>query len=90
MNLPLSITAAWESTNAAGGALASALHVGRDAAAAVQTPDHLRRPAALRADDKDDLGETLLLLEEAKRANLRAAGQIQLAIDDVTKVLATR
>ena len=37
-----------------------------------------------------DAGEALLLLEEAKRANQRAAGQIQLALDEAAKQLATR
>lgn len=87
--VPQLITTAWESTNAAGGALASALHVGRDASAAVHVPDHLRRPSTPRTE-KDDQGEQLLLLEEAKRANLRAGGQIQLAIDEITKALRTR
>jgi hypothetical protein len=89
MNLDLEITRAWESANATGGALASALHARRDAAAAISTPDDLRRPSTPRTE-KDTMGEVLILLEEAKRANLRASGQIQLAIDDTTKALATR
>jgi hypothetical protein len=89
MNLALEITRAWESTNAAGGALASALHIRRDITAAVEVPDDLRRPSSPRTE-KDDLGEQLILLEEAKRANLRAGGQIQLAIDDITKSLRIR
>ena len=89
MKLSLKITAAWESANAAGGALASALHVGRDPSAAVDVPDDLRRPSSPRTD-KDNLGEQLVLVEEARRANLRAGVLIQLAIDVITKALRTR
>lgn len=39
---------------------------------------------------KEEQGNALLLMEEARRSNLRAAGQIQLVIDDLTKSLATR
>ena len=87
MPLDLEITRAWESTNATGGALASALHALNGNR--VDIPDDLRRASAPRTQ-QDNTGEALLLLEEAKRANQRAAGQIQLALDEAAKQLATR
>jgi len=87
MPLPLDITSAWEATNHAGGALASALHALRTDE--VETPVILRRPAQ-RITEKDRLGEALLLVAEAKRANATAAIRIAAVEDQIQKLLATR
>lgn len=64
MTLALKITSAWEATNEAGGCFASALHALRTEE--VDTPVVLRRPAR-KATEKDQIGEVLLLVTEAKR-----------------------
>lgn len=88
MNHQADITLAWESTNAAGGALASALQALRTGEA-VAVPDNLRGPSKPRTE-RDTMSEALALLDEAKSASQRAAGQAQLVIDDLAKKLRTR
>ena len=87
MPLPQDITSAWEATNHAGGALASALHSLRSDA--VETPHALRRPSE-RMTANDQLGEALLLVAEAKRATATAAIRIASLEDQIQKQLATR
>lgn len=87
MPLPLDITSAWEATNHAGGALASALHVLRTDA--IDTPVILRRPAQ-RISEQNQLGEALLLIAEAKRHAATAAIRIAAVEDQIQKLLATR
>ncbi len=87
MSLPLEITSAWEATNNAGGALASALHALRTDE--VDTPVILRRPAQ-RISEKDRLGEALLLVAEAERTNATAAIRIAAVKASIQQQLATR
>lgn len=80
MNLALDITAAWNCTNEAGGALASALHALRTDD--IDTPVVLRRPAR-KSTEKDQLGEALFLVcvaEEEAHALLRRTGELKEAI----------
>ena len=87
MPLATEITHAWESVNAAGGALASALHVGRGER--VDIPDHLRRPANTRTE-KDTHGETLLLAHEAQRHIAEAQRKTEAVIAHLQEQLRTR
>lgn len=86
-NLPLKITSAWEATNHAGGALASALHALRTDE--IQTPVILRRPAQ-KHGEKDRQGEALVLVAEAKRHAAEAVRRIDALEDEIRKSLATR
>jgi hypothetical protein len=85
--LPLKITTAWESTNAAGGALAAALHALR--VESVETPQHLRVPSR-RMQEQDQLGEVLLLVAEARQSMANAALQLSQIESAVQQQLATR
>lgn len=87
MSLALEITAAWQSTNDAGGALASALHALRTDE--VDTPVILRRPAQ-KVTAKDQLGEALVLVAEAKRAAATASRRIEALEASIQQQLATR
>ena len=87
MPLPQDITSAWEATNHAGGALASALHALRSDA--VETPHALRRPSE-RMTANDQLGEALLLVSEAKRHAAAASLRIGVLEDQIQQQLATR
>ena len=87
MSLPQEITSAWEATNTAGGALASALHALRTEE--IDTPVILRRPSQ-KITAKDQLGEALLLIAEAKRATATASLRIAALEDQIQKQLATR
>ncbi len=87
MDLSLEITAAWQSTNDAGGALASALHARRSHE--VDTPVILRRPSQ-KVTAKDQLGEVLLLIAEAKRHTATQARRIEALENEIQKQLATR
>jgi hypothetical protein len=87
MPLTLDITSAWEATNDAGGALASALHAIRTDA--IDTPVILRRPAQ-RFSEKDRLGEALLLVAESKRHAAAALRRIEAVESTIQQQLATR
>lgn len=87
MDLELKITSAWEASNNAGGALASALHARRSHE--VDTPVILRRPSQ-KVTAKDQLGEVLLLVAEAKRHTATQARRIEALEDEIQKQLATR
>jgi hypothetical protein len=88
MPLTLDITSAWEATNDAGAALASALHAIRTDA--IDTPVILRRPAAQRFSEKDRLGEALLLVAESKRHAAAALRRIEAVESTIQQQLATR
>lgn len=87
MNLSLDITSAWEATNHAGGALASALHALRTDE--VDTPVILRRPSQ-KLTAKDRLGEALLLVAESKRHAATALRRIEAVEASIQQQLATR
>jgi hypothetical protein len=87
MPLEIEITRAWEATNEAGGALASALHALRTDD--VETPITLRRPAR-KVEANDRLGEALLLVAEAKRAAAIAVRRAEEIEASIQKQLATR
>ena len=87
MPLDEQFTRAWNSTNAAGGALASALHAGRGER--VDIPDALRRPSKPRTE-QDAHGEALLLANEALRHLADAMKKTEAVIADLQKQLATR
>ncbi len=91
MNLELQITRAWEATNDAGGALASALHAlrGDDAVDTIHTPGAFRRPAK-KVSANDRLGEALLLIAEAKRHGHELLRRAEEAEATLQQELATR
>ena len=87
MDLPLEITAAWQSTNDAGGALASALHALRTDE--IDTPVVLRRPSQ-RMTAKDRQGEALLLVAEARTHAATAVRRIEALQAAIQQQLAVR
>lgn len=85
--LPVALTSAWESTNEAGSALASALHALRTEE--IDTPAILRRPSK-KALAQDQLGEVLLLVVDAKRHAREAVARAEAVEALVQQQLATR
>lgn len=86
-NIPIALVSAWDASNEAGSALASALHALRTDE--VDTPAILRRPSK-KATAQDQLGEALLLVADAKRAARDLVARTEAVEALIQQQLATR